>query len=95
MEERNQFLENDGLFWESETHEWFHDKTSTQYAQSQGIHDDALPHIRCFVTRNKATGEYDRVMMDVGTNEIIYDTKVLEEMAGAIDKLKIAKRFNL
>jgi hypothetical protein len=21
--ERNQFLEMDGLFWESETHEWF------------------------------------------------------------------------
>ena len=95
MEARNQFLENDGLFWESETHEWFHDKTSTSYAHSQGIHDDALPHIRCFVTRSKVTGEYDRVMMDAGTNEIIYDTKVLEEMGGAIDKLKIAKRFNL
>jgi hypothetical protein len=95
MEARNQFIENDGLFWESETHEWFHDKTSTQYAHSQGIHNDALPHIRCYVTRSKTTGEYDRVMMDAGTNEIIYDTKVLEEMGGAIDKLKIAKRFNL
>jgi hypothetical protein len=27
MENRNEFLEMDGLFWESETHEWFHDKT--------------------------------------------------------------------
>ena len=27
--DRNQFLESDGLFWESETHEWFHDKIST------------------------------------------------------------------
>jgi hypothetical protein len=95
MEARNQFLEMDGLYWESETHEWFNDKTSTQYAHSQGIHNDALPHIRCYVVRCKTTGEYDRVMMDAGTNEIIYDTKVLEEMAGAIDKLKIAKRFNL
>ena len=34
-------------------------------------------------------------MMDAETNAIIYDTKVLEEMGGAIDKLKIAKRFNL
>jgi hypothetical protein len=95
MEGRNELLENDGLYWESETHEWFHDKISTNYAHSSGIHDDALPHILCFVTRSKETGEYDRVMMDARTNKIIYDTKVLEEMAGAIDRLKIAKRFKI
>lgn len=94
--ERNQFLEMDGLYWESESHEWFHDKTSTQYAQSDsGLHKDALKNIYCFVTRNKETGEYDRIIMDSKTNEIIYDTKVLEEMAAEIDKLKVMKRFKM
>ena len=95
MDSRNELIERDGLYWESETHEWFHDKTSTNYAHTSGIHDDALPHILCFVTRNKETGEYDRVMMDARTNQIIYDTKVLEDMGGAIDRLKISKRFKI
>lgn len=96
MEDRNQLLEMDGLYWESETHEWFHDKTSTQYAQSDnGLNKDALPHIHCFVVREKTTGEYNRVAMDAKTNEIIYETKVLEDMGFFIDKLKIAKRFDI
>jgi len=95
--ERNQFIESDGLYWESETHEWFHDKISTAYARKKtvtatGELDDAL-NVVCLVTRNKETGEYDRVMMDVLTNEIIYDTKVLEDMAFQVDKMKLAKRF--
>ena len=96
MEERNQYLEMDGLYWESESHEWFHDKTSTQYAQTDnGLHKDALKNIYCFVTRSKKTGEYDRVMMDSKTNEVIFDTKSLEEMSFEIDKMKVAKRFKL
>jgi hypothetical protein len=100
MAERNEFLEMDGLYWESETHEWFHDKTSTQYAGKKSVlwgsgeQDDAL-NVACFVVRNKETGEYDRVMMDKETNEIIYDTKSLEEMGYHIDKLKVVKRFNV
>ena len=35
--ERNQFLEMDGLYWESETHEWFHDKTHTQAAHKNSV----------------------------------------------------------
>jgi hypothetical protein len=94
--ERNEFLEMDGLYWTSETHEWFHDKSSTQYAQSDnGLNKDALKNIYCFITRNMETGEYDRVMMDSNTNEIIYDTKVLEQLVFEIDKMKIAKRFNI
>lgn len=90
---RNEFLEMDGLYWESETHEWFHDKTSTQYAQSDnGLNKDALKNIYCFVTRNKETGEYDRVMMDSKTNQVIFDTKSLEELSYEIDKLKVMKR---
>lgn len=93
---RNEYLEIDGLCWESETHEWFRDKTSTNYAQTDnGLHKDALKNIYCFVTRNKQTGEYDRVMMDSKTNEVIFDTKVLEDLGAAIDRLKIAKRFNI
>lgn len=95
-EERNDLLEMDGLYWESETHEWFHDKTSTQYAQSDnGLNEDALKNIHCFVVRNKETGEYDRVMMDSNTNEIIYETKVLEQLAFQIDVMKVTKRFKL
>lgn len=96
MENRNEFLEMDGLYWESETHEWFHDKTSTQYAQSDnGLNKDSLPNIHCFVIREKATGEYNRVVMDSKTNEVIYSTKVLEDMGFFIDKLKVAKRFDI
>lgn len=97
--ERNEFLEMDGLYWESETHEWFHDKTCTQYARKKSIlwgsgeQNDAL-NVACFVLRNKETGEYDRVMMDVEKNEIIYDTKSLEDLSYEIDRLKILKRFN-
>lgn len=95
-DKRNEFLEMDGLYWESETHEWFHDKTSTQYAQSDnGLNKDALKNIFCFVTRNKETGEYDRVMMDSKTNEVIFDTKELEVMGFEIDKLKVMKRFKM
>ncbi len=98
MENRNEFLEMDGLYWESETHEWFHDKTSTQYAQTDnGLNKDALPNIYCFVVRDKATGEYNRVAMERTPkgSEVIYDTKVLEDLAGFIDRLKIAKRFDV
>ena len=42
-------------------------------------------------TFNKETGEYDRVMVDVETNEPIYSTKSLEDMGYQIDKLKIQK----
>ena len=96
MTNRNEFLEMDGLYWESETHEWFHDKSSTTYAQTDnGLNSDALKNIYCFVTRNKETGEYDRVMMDSKTNEVIFDTKSLEVMAFEIDKLKVMKRYKM
>jgi len=93
---RNEFLEMDGLYWESETHEWFHDKSSTHYAQTDnGLNRDALKNIYCFVTRNKETGEYDRVIMDSKKEEIIFDTKSLEDLSFEIDRMKIKKRFKL
>jgi len=96
MSERNQYLEQDGLYFESETHEWFHDKTSTNYARTDnGLNKDALKNIYCFVTRSKETGEYDRVMMDSKTNEVIFDTKSLEAMGFEIDRMKVAKRFKI
>jgi hypothetical protein len=100
-QDRNEFLEFDGLYWESDTHEWFHDKISTQYAHKKSVlwgsgeQNDALPNLFCFITRNKKTGEYDRVIMDNSINEIIYDTKVLEEIGFYIDRLKLDKRFKL
>lgn len=100
MQERNEFIEIDGLFWESETHEWFNDKISTDYARKKSVlwgggeQDDALD-VKCFIVRNKQTGEYDRVMMDVKTNQIIYDTKSLEELGSEIDKMKALKRFGV
>jgi hypothetical protein len=99
MTERNEFLESDGLFWQSETHEWFNDKISTQYARKKSVlwgsgeQDDSL-NVMCFVVRNKETGEYDRVMMDKEKNEIIYETKSLEDLGYHIDRLKTLKRFS-
>lgn len=98
MQERNKFLESDGLYWESPTHEWFHDKISTDYARKKSIlwgsgeQDDSL-NVMCFVVRNKENGEYDRVMMDVDASRVIYSTKSLEDMGYHIDKLKVIKRF--
>ena len=98
--DRNEFLEMDGLYWESETHEWFHDKTSTNYARKKSVlwgsgeQNDVLD-VACFVVRNKETGEYDRVMMDAKTNQPIYDTKSLEQMGYEIDRLKVTKRFKV
>jgi len=98
--DRNEFLEMDGLYFESETHEWFHDKTSTQYARKKSVlwgsgeQNDAL-NVYCFVVRNKATGEYDRVMLDGKTNQPIFDTKSLEGMGDEIDKMKVLNRFKV
>lgn len=96
--DRNEFLEFDGLYWESESHEWFHDKISTQHARKKselwgsGTQNDALD-VACFVVRDKETGDYDRVMMDSKTSQPIYDTKSLEQMGFEIDKMKVLKRF--
>jgi hypothetical protein len=96
--ERNEFLESDGLFWESDTHEWFNDKISTRYARKNSVlwgsgkQEDSLD-VMCFVVRNKATGDYDRVVMDKPTNEVIYSTKGLEDLSFYIDKLKVIKRL--
>jgi hypothetical protein len=96
--ERNEFLEIDGLYYESDTHEWFHDKISTQHARKKSVlcgsgeQDDALD-IVCFVIRNKITGEYDRVAVDRPTNEIIFETKILEDLGFFIDKQKVIKRL--
>ena len=92
--ERNSFLEMDGLYYESDTHEWFADNSTTNYAQTDnGLNKDALRNIHCFVVREKNTGEYDRVVMDSKTQEIIYDDKSLEDILFFIDRMKIKKRF--
>ena len=88
MIERNKFIEMDGLYWESETHEWFHDKGDSEYAKKGG-----LENIFCFITRNKETGEYDRVVMDSNTNQIIYDSKSMEAIGAFIDIMKIVEKF--
>ena len=94
-QERNKFLEKDGLFWDSGTHEWFHDKSLTSYAQRSNSHGTKLPEIVAFVVRDKKTGEYNRVLMDKKTNEIVYngEGKSLEQIGVHIDKLKAAKRY--
>lgn len=37
MEKRNEYLEMDGLAAKTETHEWFYDKMSTKYAQTEDL----------------------------------------------------------
>ncbi len=98
VKERNPFLEMDGMFFESETHEWFIDKISTQHAMKKSVlwgsgeQDDALDVV-CFVVREKSTGDYERVIVDKQTNQPIYSTLSLEDLAYHIDKLKMVKRF--
>ena len=98
--ERNIFLEADGLFYQNETHEWFNDKASTNYARKKsvlwgaGTQEDSL-NVVCFVVRHKETGEYNRVIVDVKTNEIIFETKSLEKLGFHIDMLKVQKRFGV
>ena len=88
--ERNKFLEADGLYFESETHEWFHDKESTDYAHK---HED-LKTIFCFITRNKEIGNYDRVVMNSKNNQIVYDSNSAEAIGVFIDMMAISKKFN-
>lgn len=92
--ERNRFLESDGLSFESETHEWFADKSSTHYAQNENMHGVALKKFVAYVVRDKDTGEYNRVLIDHNKNEIVYDTKSIEEMGVHIDQLKAIILFN-
>lgn len=47
-QERNKYLESDGLYWESDTHEWFHDKISTQYAHKKSTLWGEWKTKRCF-----------------------------------------------
>ena len=94
MKKRNKYLESDGLFFESETHEWFHDKSNTAYAQKENASGIKLPTIHCFVVYAKETEEYDRVVMDEKTNEIVYSTKRLEDLGFWIDIQKIIKGYD-
>jgi len=93
MKNRNELIEKDGLFWESETHEWFNDKSITDYAQQPNMHDIKLSNITAFVVRDKISGEYDRILMDNKKNAIIYDSKSLEQIGAEIDRIKIIKQF--
>lgn len=95
MEDRNIYLEMDGLYWQSDTHEWFHDHGGTNYAQQEDQYGISLPHLVAFVVRDKSSGEYNRVVMDKRDSSIIYDTKSLEDMGGFIDKAKVLIRFGL
>jgi len=91
--ERNKYLEKGGLYWESDTHEWFQDRSSTEYAHMPNANGITLKNIVAFVVRNKATGEYDRILMDNKSNQIIYETKMLENIGFHIDQLKIIKLY--
>lgn len=90
MEDRNKFLEQDGLYWESETHEWFNDRSSTLYANNSKT---IKLNFYCFVVRDKSNGEYDRVVLDGTDNKPIYSTKSLDDLIGFLDKMKIIKKF--
>ena len=93
-------LQQDGLHFDSGTHEWYKDNTCTNYARKNstlwglGTQKDGL-NVACFIVKNKATGEYDRVMLDVEKNGVIFSTKSLEDMGAKIDMLKVLKRFEI
>lgn len=91
--ERNIYLEMDGLAHRSDTHEWFFDKLGTSHAQNEDKNFIKLPNLECYVVRDIKTGEYDRIILDKKKQQIVYDTKSLEDLRFYIDKLKIAKHF--
>ena len=93
MEKRNQFLEADGLVHETETHEWFLDKSSTQYARNENLKGIKLENIVAYVTRDKSNGQYERVLVDNNVPEVIYTSLKLEDIGFYIDKLKTIKHF--
>lgn len=95
MKNRNQFIEHNGLSFESDTHEWFIDKSLTQYAQTDcGLNEDALPDIFCFWVRDKSTGEYEKVVMDRDSQEVIHSSRI-SSVTMFIDRLKVEKRFGI
>jgi len=93
MKERNNYIETDGLYWESDTHEWFHDKSTTKYCRNEDLHGTKLNWAAFFV-RDKSTGEYTRVLMDIETNELIRDDTSLEAQGVFIDMMKASKRYD-
>lgn len=93
MKEHNEYIEIDGLYWESDTHEWFHDKSTTDYCRKEDGQGTKL-NWGAFIVRDKATGEYNRVLMDVDTNEIIRDDTSLEAQGVFIDMMKASKRYD-
>lgn len=92
--QRNSFLEMDGLFFESETHEWFNDDLVTRLATTENAQGVSIPNIKAFVVRNKETGEYDRVIVDGATNSVVYDSKSYEQICFWIGQQKLIKHFN-
>ena len=92
MKKRNEFIEMDGLYWESETHEWFHDKITTNYCIKKDGQGTTL-NWAAFLVRDKSTGEYTRILMDIDSNEIIRDDTELEAQAVFINMMKANKRF--
>lgn len=95
MQERNKYLEADGLVQETETHEWFLDKPSTQYARNENLQGVKLESIVAYVTRDKSTGQYERVLVDNNVPEVIYTSLKLEDIGVRIDMLKAVKHFGV
>ena len=95
MQERNKYLEADGLFQETETHEWFLDKSSTQYARQENLQGVKLENIVAYVTRDKSSGQYERVLVDNNVPEVIYASLKLEDIGARIDMLKAVKHFGV
>jgi len=93
MKDRNKYLETDGLFWESDSHEWFNNKSTTIYAQNLNALGISLPNVVSFVVRNKETGDYNYVLMDNKTNELIYESQSIEQLGVHIDMLKAIKCY--
>lgn len=93
MLERNDWIESGGLVLDNGTFEWFADKIATTYAQEKNRNGISLPNIVAYVTRNKETGDYTRVLVDENIGQDIYSSDDLEDICYKIDQLKIIKAF--
>lgn len=87
MEQRNKFLEMDGLAAETDTHEWFHDKLITDILHE----DNTFPHLYGMIVRNKSNAQYSRVILDNEKSEIIYENPSFEAMATHCEMMKLVK----
>lgn len=79
-------------FTNEEGFEWYIEKDLTKQCQTERLKLPAINMVVFLVAKNNEPLE--RVLMDVKTEQIVYSSTSLEEMAVHIDWLKLVKQKN-